>query len=131
MHPILLNIFLVGTGGFIGAVFRYGLIALSQRSAPISEFPWGTVIVNLLGCLLIGLVAGLVEGRQWLSPEARLFVLVGVLGGFTTFSTFGFETFALLRDADYLPAIAYVIVQVFMGLALVWLGFVLTSARHT
>lgn len=127
MQSVLFNALLVGLGGFIGALLRYGLSGFIQGAAPLSTFPWGTVAVNLAGCLLIGVIAGLVEVRQLLMPEVRLFTMVGVLGGFTTFSTFGFEAFALLRDAEYLRAVAYMGIQVFLGLALVWFGFSLVS----
>lgn len=127
MQSVLVNALFVGSGGFIGALLRYGLSGLIHSVAPLSTFPWGTVAVNLAGCLLIGVIAGLVELRQLLMPEVRLFTMVGVLGGFTTFSTFGFEAFALLRDAEYLRAVAYVGIQVFLGLALVWFGFSLVS----
>jgi CrcB protein len=127
MRTILLSTLLVGSGGFIGAVLRYGLSGLVQNAAPLSTFPWGTVVVNLLGCLLIGVIAGLVEARQLFTPEVRIFALIGVLGGFTTFSTFGYEAIALLRDAEYLRAVAYVGIQVFAGLALVWAGYVFVT----
>lgn len=129
MQSVIVNALLVGSGGFIGAVFRYGLSGMVQRTAPLSSVPWGTVAVNLLGCLLIGVVAGLIESRQWFSTEARLFILIGVLGGFTTFSALGFEAFELLRNAEYLRAFCYVAVQVFAGLALIWGGFVVAASR--
>jgi len=127
MRTILLSTLLVGSGGFIGAVLRYGLSGLVQNAAPLSTFPWGTVVVNLLGCLLIGVIAGLVESRQLFTPEVRIFALIGVLGGFTTFSTFGYEAIALLRGAEYLRAVAYVGIQVFAGLALVWSGYIFVT----
>lgn len=127
MRVALINAALVGAGGFIGAICRYGLSGLVQRSAALSSFPYGTLAVNMLGCLLIGLAIGLMENRQLFGPDFRLFALIGVLGGFTTYSTFGYETFALLRDADYLRAFANVAIHVVLGVALVWLGYVLVS----
>ena len=127
MKAALINAALVGSGGFVGAICRYGLSGLVQRNAVLSAFPYGTLAVNLLGCLLIGLAVGLVDSRQMFGPEFRLFTLIGLLGGFTTYSTFGYETFALLRDADYLRALANVTIHVVLGLALVWLGYALTS----
>lgn len=129
MRTVFLSAMLVGTGGFIGAILRYGLSGFVQGSTPMSTFPWGTLAVNLLGCLMIGLIAGLVESRQLLTPEVRMFALIGVLGGFTTFSTFGYEAIALMRDSEYLRAFAYVGIHVFAGLALVWTGYVLTASR--
>jgi CrcB protein len=125
----VVNLLLVGAGGFLGAVLRYGLAGLVQRRIPLSSFPYGTLIVNLLGCLLIGGLAGLVESRQLLTPELRALILIGLLGAFTTYSTFGYETFAMLRDAEYLRAVIYIAVHVSCGLALVWAGYSLTTLR--
>lgn len=127
MKAALINAALVGTGGFIGAIARYGISGLVQRHAALSSFPYGTLAVNMLGCLLIGIAAGLMDSRQLLSPDIRLFALIGVLGGFTTWSTFGYETFSLLRDADYLRALANVAVHVVLGLCLVWAGYSIVS----
>jgi CrcB protein len=96
---------------------------------PLTTFPYGTLAVNLLGCLLIGLIAGLGESRQLFGPEVRSFALIGLLGGFTTFSTFGYETFAMIRDSEYVRAAANVGVHVGLGLALVWFGYALTTSR--
>ena len=120
---------MVGSGGFLGALARYLLGGLVQRGFPLAAFPYGTLAVNLLGCLAIGVLAGISESRQWLGPELRSFVFIGVLGGFTTFSAFGFETIALMRDAEYLPAIANVALHVTVGLSLVWLGFTVATWR--
>ena len=123
----MVNAALVGVGGFIGAIFRYGLSGFVQRSAVIVAFPHGTLVVNMLGCLLIGITVGFIDSRQIINPEFRSFVLVGVLGGFTTYSTFGMETFALLRDADFLRAAGNVLIHVVLGLVLVWIGYSLAS----
>jgi CrcB protein len=112
----------VGIGGFCGSIARYWLTGVVQRHAS-SVFPYGTMAVNVLGCLAIGLIWGLVEYRQWFSPDVRLFLTVGILGGFTTFSAFGYETFMLLRDGEYLPALANVTVSVVAGLAAVMAGW--------
>lgn len=120
---------LVGVGGFIGALARYGFSGMVHRLFPAAEFPFGTLAVNMLGCLFIGLLAGLAEDRQLFGPEFRAFALIGILGGFTTYSTFGYETFAMLRDAQFLPAAGNVLVHVLMGLALVWLGYGLVTWR--
>lgn len=119
----------VGVGGFIGALARYGLSGYVHRQFPDGDFPYGTLVVNLLGCLLIGILAGLAEQRQLFGAEVRTFLLIGVLGGFTTYSTFGFETFAMLRDAEFIPAALNVVVHVMAGLALVWLGYGIATWR--
>ncbi len=85
--------------------------------------------MNLVGCLAIGAVFGLVETRQLFGPELRTFLLIGVLGGFTTYSTFGWESFALARDGETLRAAANVLAHVVFGLAAVWAGYALASAR--
>lgn len=120
---------LVGSGGFIGAVARYGLSGLVQGRASTATFPYGTLVVNLVGCLLIGAFVGLMDSRQLFTPEFRMFALLGVLGGFTTFSSFGYEAFALLRDAEYLRAVAYVGIHFVVGLGLVGVGYALIVSR--
>lgn len=127
MKAALINAALVGTGGFIGAIARYGISGLVQRSAALSSFPYGTLAVNMLGCLLIGIAVGLVDSRQVFGPDFKLFAVVGLLGGFTTWSTFGYETLTLLRDAEYLRATANVTIHVMLGLVLVWAGYALAS----
>jgi CrcB protein len=129
MRSALLSALLVGSGGFVGAVFRYALGGVVHRQLPAAIFPYGTLCVNLLGCFLIGALAGLSDSRQFFTPELRAFVFIGLLGGFTTFSTFGFETVSLARDGDTLRAGANVAVQVLLGLMLVWLGYGLTGSR--
>ena len=106
-----------------GSIGRYLLAGAVYQLFPNLNFPTGTAVVNILGCFLIGLITGLAEVRNLLSPEMRIFILIGLLGGFTTFSTFGFETFALLRDGAFVTALANVLVQVIVGLSAVWLGF--------
>lgn len=127
MKAALINAVLVGSGGFVGAMLRYGVSGLVQRGAGLSTFPYGTLVVNLTGCLLIGAAIGLMDAKQMFGPEFRLFALIGVLGGFTTYSTFGYETFALLRDADYWRAVGNVTIHVVAGLALVWAGYGLAA----
>ena len=123
MRTAFLNIFYVGMGGFFGSIGRYLLAGAVYRMFPNLNFPTGTTVVNILGCFLIGFVTGLVEIRNLLNPEMRIFILIGLLGGFTTFSTFGFETLALLRDGAFAPALVNVLVQVIVGIAAVWIGF--------
>ncbi len=129
LKATLINAAMVGSGGFIGALARYGLSGLVHRQVPFATFPYGTMAVNLMGCCAIGVIAGLAESRQLFGPEFRTFALIGLLGGFTTFSTFGYETFAMLRDAEYLRVAANVGVHVVLGIALVWMGYALTTLR--
>ena len=122
-----MNLLLVGVGGFIGSIGRYVLAGAIHQVLHNSTFPYGTMVVNIVGCFVIGFLNGLAETRQLLSPELRLFLLIGLLGGFTTFSTFGYETMALLRDSQIGAALANVLVQVTVGLLCVWLGYSLVT----
>ena len=90
-------IFLVGTGGFVGSVLRYFISGWVFRFLDKPWFPVGTLAVNLLGCFMIGFLGGIAEQRRIFNPEFRLFVFIGVLGGFTTFSAFAYETTSLAR----------------------------------
>ncbi|OQX20775.1 MAG: chromosome condensation protein CrcB [Desulfobulbaceae bacterium A2] len=125
----MLRLLLIGSGGFLGSICRYGLAGMVQRLSPEAIFPWGTVAVNLLGCLCIGGLAGLADTRHYFSAESRAFLFIGVLGGFTTFSTFGLETFNLLRDGDLSRALGNALLQVFVGLFCVWLGYTAATWR--
>lgn len=118
------RILLIGCAGALGTLCRYGLGGWVSRWAP-SSFPWGTVTVNGLGSFLFGFVWILAERRIGLSPEARIFVLTGFMGAFTTFSTYMFETGQMLRDAQWLPACANVMGQVMLGLVLLFAGMAL------
>jgi CrcB protein len=117
----MIELLCVGCGGFLGAVARYGLSGLVHRLYG-GPFPAGTLLVNVLGCVAIGALMTLVEERQGLSPNARLFLLIGVLGSLTTFSTFGHETVALLRDGDTGMALLNILGSVFLGLGAVLAG---------
>jgi len=113
---------LVGFGGFLGSIARYLAGGAVHRLVEGSVFPCGTLFVNVTGCLAIGFLAALSEARGVLSPEARVFLLIGVLGGYTTFSSFGYETFQLMRGGEMLAAAANVLIQVVVGLGAVWAG---------
>jgi fluoride exporter len=117
----------VGAGGFVGAVLRYWVAGTVQRWSG-GVFPHGTLAVNVLGCLLMGAVMGLVEYRQFFGPHARLLLTMGFLGGLTTFSTFGYETFMLLRDNEYVSALANVVLNVVACTVAVALGWLAVKA---
>lgn len=118
---------IVGAGGFLGSICRYLAGGLVYRVLPES-FPWGTLVVNVSGCGAIGFLAVLADERMAPSPEARLFLMIGVLGGYTTFSSFGLETFNLLRDGGFLPAALNAFGQLALGLLAVWLGAALARS---
>lgn len=116
---------LVGLGGFLGSVLRYAAGGALVRIRPGASFPYETLVINATGCLLIGVLASLSDSRGLPGSQLRLFLVIGVLGGFTTFSAFGYETFHLLRDRQLATAIASVGLQILLGTAAVWLGAVL------
>lgn len=122
------QLLIVGCGGFVGSVSRFVVGGWVHRLLPMTVFPIGTLVVNITGCFLIGLAGGVVEFRQMLSPDARLFLLIGFLGGFTTFSSFAHETTTLARSGEFGQALANVAAQVGLGLAAAWLGYVLTRS---
>jgi CrcB protein len=114
----------IAIGGAIGSVARHGVNHVAHSYALSTRFPFGTVAVNLVGCFMIGLLSGLIaSGRIALPSHWREFVFVGLLGGFTTFSTFGLETFVLARTPSLGYAVINVAVQVVGGLFAVWLGY--------
>jgi len=99
------TLFLIGTGGFIGSVFRYLTSVYANRLVD-SSFPYGTLAVNIIGSFVIGLIFGLSDRFNWPTPEWRLFLATGICGGYTTFSTFSYETISLLREGDWFLGIS-------------------------
>ncbi len=123
MQFSLINLFAVGAGGFLGAVSRYLLAVSVDEYIKPEQFPFGIFLVNIIGCLLIGLLAGVFELKGWMNVELRLFIFVGFLGGFTTFSTFINDTFLLGREGEMMAALLNVGSQVLLGLLFVWVGY--------
>ena len=122
---------LVGIGGGAGSIARYLLSTWTMHAAAPAKFPLGTFVVNLLGCLLAGVLAGLAERHAVFDAQVRLLLMVGVLGGFTTFSAFGLETAQLLRRGEWLVATGYVGGSVLLGIAAVLLGLWLAGGNAT
>ena len=118
----LTKIVLVMMGGGLGSLSRYGITLLSVKLFGI-RFPWGTLIVNLTGCFLIGLSFALAERSSLMNPTVRLFFVTGFLGGLTTFSTYGYESFNAIYMGNQWIAIANVVFNNVAGLILVFLGF--------
>jgi fluoride exporter len=117
---MLVNALLVGCGGFVGAILRFLISTrISQHVGP--GFPWGTFIVNITGCLLIGFLSGLFLARSF-HPSAGLLLITGVLGGYTTFSSFSLETLTLMNANHPFLALAYALSSVVAGVGAAWLG---------
>ena len=117
------NIFLVGLGGFIGSVLRYLLFVGIHHLSKAGPFPISTLVVNTTGCLIIGFLGGWAENLGTFNPQIRLFLFIGLLGGFTTFSTFSYETITLLRHKEILLALINVSLHLLLGFGAVILGF--------
>lgn len=124
------QILLVAMGGALGAVGRYKLSGFVLHRMPDWQFPLGTFLVNVLGCLVAGILAGLIERQEWFSADTRLFLFTGVLGGFTTFSAFGVDTVFLLKRGHVAVALSYVVLSVLCGLIALWLGMSAVPHRH-
>ncbi len=116
------GLLLVGLGGAIGAIARYKLGGFVLHHSEGWRFPLSTLIVNVLGCLIAGLLAGLVEKHDAFSPNVRLLLFTGLLGGFTTFSAFGLETVTLFQRNLPLIALANIVISVACGVIALWIG---------
>ncbi len=124
------QILLVALGGAIGSVFRYLVSGWVLYHAVGWKFPLGTFTVNIVGCFIIGILGGLVVKHNYFSGDIRLFLFTGIVGGFTTFSAFGLETFYLLRRDEILIAGSYVVSSIIIGLLALWFGFSVISTRN-
>lgn len=120
--PSFLSIIYVALGGALGSASRYLLGTWTQSISKSIDFPYGTLTVNLIGCFVIGFLSQLAESRGAFTSESRAFVFIGILGGFTTFSSFGNDTINLLRDGETFNALANIGANVIVALLLVWLG---------
>jgi len=118
---MLKSLLIVGTGGFVGTVLRF-LVSRYFQENTFSLFPWGTFTVNIIGSLLIGIFYGMSERGNLLSPEIRIFLTVGVCGGFTTFSSLTNDAFMLLQEKEWLKVSLYASLSFFLGLVAVYLG---------
>jgi fluoride exporter len=114
------QLFFVGLGGFLGSIARYLVVSEVGRHFP--AFPYGTLTVNMIGCFVIAFIGEIAAGRAF-PADLRLFVFVGILGGFTTFSAFGYETFYFLKTSQFFLAFLNVLLQVVLGLSAVYLGY--------
>jgi fluoride exporter len=115
---------LIGIGGGIGSIARFAFYRYITEAHPTS-FPWGTFLVNAIGCLLIGVFHALAEKGNILTPELRLFLTAGFCGGFTTFSAFAYENIGLLKAGDFLNFSLYTVGSVVVGLAATYIGIMI------
>ena len=120
-----MNLLAIAIGGACGSVARY-LLSTAVLRVTGTLFPLGTFVVNVVGCLAFGAIAGATSQRVQMSATLRLFLLTGILGGFTTFSSYAFESFALVRDGQFVWAAVNIVGQVVAGLAGMWVGYVVT-----
>jgi CrcB protein len=118
---------LAGLGGFLGAMLRFGVGGLINRVKQGASFPYETLVINVVACLAIGFLATLSEARGVIGGGTRVFLFIGFLGGFSTFSTFGYESFQLIRDGQMLALASSVVLQVVLGIGAVWAGAALTQ----
>ena len=121
------KLFLIGLAGFVGTLGRYWLSGIIARRYG-ETFPFGTLAVNLIGCFLVGLLFYLMQERYLVNQNVRTIILVGLLGGFTTFSSFGLQTFTLLQDNEIALAALNLLASNVLGLLLVWAGYTLAKA---
>ena len=124
---MLRTLLIIGAGSFFGGIARFLLTRFVQTNVQ-SVFPWGTLAVNVAGCLFIGILYGLSERGNLMNPELRMFLTIGFCGGFTTFSTFVNENFLMLSQQQYLQFSAYALLSLALGLAAVYLGHLLVRA---
>ena len=117
----------LAVAGALGTLARYGLTGLAQRTSPnmTHGFPWATLVVNVIGCFLFGLIWSLAESRWTINNHIRVVVFTGFLGAFTTFSTYAFEAGQMLRNAQWLYLAMHVLAQNGLGLVAILLGFML------
>ena len=122
----MIKTILIGLAGLTGTLLRYWLSGLMARQYG-ETFPWGTMTVNMIGCLVTGAVFYLTEERFLVNPTLRTVILIGLMGGFTTFSSYGLQTFTLLRDGEFGLATLNVGISNALGLLMVWTGYALVK----
>ena len=124
------QILLVGLGGCLGSIARFKLGGLILHHTLDWRFPLATFLVNVFGCVIAGLLSGLVERHDWFSPDSRVFLITGLVGGFTTFSAFGVETVFLFRRGQIAPALSYVALSLLCGFVGLWLAMRAVPSVH-
>lgn len=122
----MVKLLLIGFAGFIGTLGRYGLSGIVAKRYG-ETFPFGTLAVNLIGCFVVGLLFNLMQERYLVNQNVRTIILIGLLGGFTTFSSLGLQTFTLLQDNEIVLATLNLVASNVLGLFLVWAGYTLAK----
>ncbi|HJL79853.1 MAG: CrcB family protein [Gammaproteobacteria bacterium] len=122
MSQILKTSLIIGFGGFLGTLFRYAVTSLIDKSSTVS-FPLGTVIVNLIGCFMIGLVSGYFSQKVGDQTQLFFFLTIGCLGGFTTFSAVALESQVFIQNGEFIKMLAYVGLQTLLGILLCLIGY--------
>jgi len=120
------NLLIIGTGGFLGSIARY-LVSQLNLTVSFHSIPVGTLTVNVAGSFMIGFLTGIAEKSMILTPEWRLFLMVGLCGGFTTFSAFANENLMLIHTGQGLAVLLYTGLSIFLGFLAVYLGYVTTN----
>lgn len=120
------QLLLIGLGGGIGSIFRY-LVSIWAVKRLVADFPFATFLVNITGCLLIGLLIGLSVRQNWLDEQMKLLLITGFCGGYTTFSTFSLENWGLFETGNYAHLIGNIAGSVLLGIGAVWLGLLLSK----
>lgn len=131
---LLMQYLVIGLGGALGSMLRFGLGSLIDSNVQKTGyiFPWGTIIVNVTGCFVIGFIytISIGEGRMMLSSLTRQFIMIGILGGYTTFSSFSLQTLTLAQSGQWWGAAANVVLSVVLCLVGVWLGAMLAGSLN-
>lgn len=122
----MVNYIVISIGAAIGGVMRFGLASFVQKRVE-SFFPYGTLLVNVIGSFALGIIMYYLDDRELLSPQVRLFLTVGLCGGFTTFSTFSYETLNLIRNSQFLLASANVLGNVFICLIAIYAAYIISK----
>lgn len=123
----MIKILIIGVGGFLGSISRYGLYQVFDRNFE-NLFPYGTFLVNMIGSLILGVIYGLMQRENIMSEEMRLFLAIGFCGSFTTFSTFAYENFFLLKNSQFLAMLMYAGLSLVVGIAITYVGYLVATS---
>lgn len=124
----MVKLLIIGFGGFIGSVLRYLAGGYVQQASRSVQFPYGTLAVNIIGCLIFGFLTQLAESRGLFASETRAFIFIGILGGFTTFSTFSNESVNLIKAGENMVATLNLAAHIVFGLGAIWVGRIVAYA---